>query len=509
MGTLSFRVDPHSDVPVYLQIARAVREAALEGRLPGGRLPPTRRLARRLGVNRNTVVAAYEELAAEGLVRGRAGRGTFFVGGAPGQAAAPADGPAGDAGPWFTAFSRAVEGPGVGSLLSMYRIALSGEGISFAGSYPAAELLPVDEFRAAMSRALAAHGPELLSYGSTAGFGPLRERIAGSMRQHGSAVTAEAILVTNGSQQALELVFRTLVDRGDTVVLEDPSYTGALSVLASLGARLVGVPLDEEGIRPDLLELALERHRPRLLYVQPTFHNPTTRVMGESRRREVLALAARHRCAVVEDDWAGDLRIEGRDLPTLHALEGGRRVIYLSTFSKKLLPGIRVGWVAAPQPVLDRLVALKQISDCGTSPLVQAALHEFLAAGGLESHLGHVVRAYRVRRDAMLASLERHFPEGAAWTKPEGGLFVWVRLPEGADAREVFEAARARGVLFSPGDVFHVDGSGRNTMRLTYAAVAPDAVERGVSVLGELLRARWPGREGRPARAADEAVPIL
>lgn len=503
-----FRVDPQSELPVYRQIAEAVKEAARQGRLPGGRLPPTRELARDLGVNRNTVVAAYEELAAQGLVRARSGRGTFLVGATPGPVrpdGAGAEAPSS----WATAFSRAVEGPGVGSLLSMYRIALSGEGISFAGSYPAADLMPVEAFGKALARALGERGPELLGYGPTAGFAPLRETIAASMRRKGSAVTADEILVTNGSQQALELVFRTLVDRADTVVLEDPSYTGALSVLASLGARLVGVPLDEEGIRPDLLELALERHRPRILYVQPTFHNPTTRVMGESRRREVLALAARYRCAVVEDDWAGDLRFEGRDLPSLHALDGGRQVIYLSTFSKKLLPGIRVGWVAAPQPVFERLVALKQISDCGTSPLVQAALDAFLSEGGLEAHLAQVLRAYRTRRDAMLAALERHFPSGARWSRPEGGLFVWVRLPDGFDARELFAAAREQGVLFSPGDVFHLEGAGRNTMRLTYAAVPPDAVERGVSILGHLLRERAEATGRRPARPAEEAVPIL
>jgi 2-aminoadipate transaminase len=268
-------------------------------------------------------------------------------------------------GRWLTAFSRAVEGPGVGGLLSAYRVATSSEGISFAGSYPAPDLMPVEGFARAVGSVLTRKATEALSYGPTAGSLSLRESIAAGMRRRGSRVAAEEILITNGSQQAIEIVLRALVDRGDPVVVEDPTYTGALSVLASLGARLVGVPGDEMGIRPELLALALERHRPKVVYLQPTFQNPTTRVMDAARRREILALTARYRCAVVEDDWAGDLRLEGADLPTLHALDGGRHVVYVSTFSKKFLPGLRIGWVAAPPPVLSRLIALKQIEDFG------------------------------------------------------------------------------------------------------------------------------------------------
>jgi 2-aminoadipate transaminase len=278
-------------------------------------------------------------------------------------------------------------------------------------------------------------------------------------------------------------VFRTMLDRGDPVVIEEPTYTGALSALASLGARVIGVPVDDEGIRPDLLAVALERHRPRMMYVQPTFQNPTTRVMGEARRLEVLSLASRFGCAVVEDDWAADLRFEGTDLPTLHALDGGKRVVYLSTFSKKLLPGLRVGWVAAPPAVLERLIALK--------------------------HLARVRPAYRERRDIMLGAMRRHFPDGVSWTRPEGGLFLWVILPDEIDSTELFIAARDRHVLISRGELFHSDGSGSDTVRLTYASVQPAQIETGIAVLGELIRERSAARAGGHARRVDEAVPIL
>jgi 2-aminoadipate transaminase len=500
-------IDSSSATPVYRQIADGIREALEAGRLaPGQQLPPTRDLAKQLGVNRNTVIAAYDLLVETGVATGQTGRGTFLV--RP-QTPAPSRGPSRTGDPWFGAFARAVEGPGVGSLLTIYRVATSHEGISLAGGYPAGELMPVEAFARAMERVLAERGTEVLSYGPTAGYGPLRETIAAEMRQNGAACDASSILVTNGSQQALELAFRTLVDPGDTVLVEEPTYTGAISVLAALDARVVGVPLDAEGIRPDLLALAMERHRPRVLYLQPTFHNPTTRVMSEGRRRDVLEIAARNRCLVVEDDWAGDLRFEGERLPTLYAIDGGRHVLYLSTFSKKLLPGLRVGWVAAPEPVFERLLALKQIEDCGTSPLVQAALHAFIEDGGQTGHLARVRAAYRVRAEAMDAAMRKHFPEGAVWTRPSGGLFTWVTLADSVDGDELFVAARERGVLIGRGSLFHVNGGGRNTLRLTFSSATEDQIETGIAVLGDLLRERWP-RARAEARARDlEAVPIL
>lgn len=504
MSIPGLHVDLQASKPVYRQIADGVRSALADGRLEQGhRLPPTRDLARALGVNRNTVVAAYEQLAADGMVESRPGRGTFVVVGAP----APGDGSLGSE--WHSSFSRAVDGPGIARLRSIYGLVTAHEGISFAGSYPASELMPVEPFRRAMDRVLEEQGDRLLAYGPTAGFAPLREAIASSMREQGSPVREDGILVTNGAQQAIDLVLRAMLDRGDAAVIEEPTYTGALGSLASLGARPVGVPLDEEGIRTDLLAVALERHRPRLIYLQPTFQNPTTRVLSAARRREVLALAARHRCMIVEDDWAADLSFESDTPPTLHAMDGGRRVIYLSSFSKKLLPGLRLGWLAAPAAVTERVVGLKQVQDFGTSPLLQAALHRYLAEGGLREHLTRLLPRYRERRDAMLASLERHFPAEVRFTRPSGGLFVWVMLPPGSDGADLLVASRERGVLFSPGELFHSDGSGRETLRLTFSGESPERIEEGVAVLGELIRERWPEGFADRAVSSGESVPIL
>jgi GntR family transcriptional regulator/MocR family aminotransferase len=495
-------IEPESAVPVYRQIADGVLAAAREGRLkPGHRLPATRDLARELGVNRQTVVTAYEQLQGEGWVESHTGKGTFLV------EPAPAGGEQ-DEGEALNSFSRAVEGPNVAGLLSVYQAATASDGISFAGSYPSRELMPVEAFGEAVTLTLREQGHEALTYGPTAGHPPLRELLAAKMRERGSRVEPENLLVTNGAQQAIELIFHTFLERGDAVLIEEPTYTGALSVLGSIGARVVAVPVDDQGMRPDLLAIALERHRPRLLYVQPSFHNPTTAVMGEERRRRLLELAARSRTIVVEDDWAWELRFEGKVPRTLHALDEGAQVIYLSTFSKMLMPGLRVGWIASPPAVTERLMRLKQIRDCGTSPLLQASLHAFLSEGALEQHLARVLPAYRERRDCMLAALERHFPAEASWSRPEGGLFVWVRLPRGIDGQELVLEAQRRGVRYSNGDLFHSNADGSHTLRLTYSAASPAEIESGVKTLGELVRARRPAGREAPRRPT-ETLPIL
>lgn len=501
------QIDHDRAIPVYRQIADGVRAAALDGRLGAGhRLPPTRDLARQLGVNRQTVVAAYDHLASQGWVRSQTGKGTFLVvpaGERTDRAPATAES-------WMPTFSRAVEAPQVSGLLSFYQTANSSNGISFAGSYPARELMPIEAFGRALAATQREEGPAVLVYGPTAGQQRLREHIASRMQDAGSSVEPGNVLITNGAQQGIDLVFHAFLERGDAIVIEEPTYTGALSVLASIGARVVGVQVDDQGMRPDSLALALERNRPRLMYVQPGFHNPTSAVMGEARRRELLSLAARSRCVILEDDWASGLRFDGEDPRTLHALDGGEHVIYLNTFSKKLLPGLRIGWVAAPYPVMQRLVALKQIRDCGTSLLLQAALDRFLRGGGLEEHLERVLPIYRERRDCMLAALERHLPLGSTWTRADGGLFVWVTLQRELDAQQLFGAAQQAGVTFSSGEMFHsTNGDGRHALRLTYSAVSPSEIEKGVAILGELIRKHWPAGSDSIVRRSTEAVPIL
>jgi DNA-binding transcriptional MocR family regulator len=280
-------------------------------------------------------------------------------------------------------------------------------------------------------------------------------------------------------------------------------------VFHSFGAELVGVPVDEEGAIVSLIEEAVTRHRPKLIYLMPNFQNPTSETMSLRRRHALIDLAVSRRVAILEDDFGGDLRFEGPDLPALKALDRGDNVVYVSTFAKKLLPGLRIGWIAAPAAMADRLTRLKKITDYSTSLLLQAALYHFCRHGDLERHLANVVDRYRERRDAMLSAMKRSFPAGVTWSRPRGGLVVWVTLPPDADAAEVAAAAASRSVLVGRGDLFYVDGGRRQNLRLTFSQAGPREIHAGIRVLGEIIKQRM--RVRRPVRgtARAESLPLI
>ena len=305
------------------------------------------------------------------------------------------------------------------------------------------------------------------------------------------------------------MVARAFTDPGDVVLLENPTYSGAISAFQSHGARLAGLPLDAEGIVPGAIAAPAGRGAAKILYTTPSFQNPTTAVLSTPRRRALLEEAAAANLLVVEDDWSAGLRFDGDDPPTLRALDREGRVIYLSTFAKKLIPALRIGWIAAPRPVIEKLVVLKQISDCCTSPLMQAALEAFLREGGLARHLPRVRAAYRRRRDAMIAALGKHFPPRTSWTRPAGGLFLWVRLPEGADTAALHADAEKAAVHITRGDPFQLDGGGPACLRLTFASCRPSEIDRGIRILGAILKKQLAAAGRRPASAPREAVPLV
>jgi len=359
-----------------------------------------------------------------------------------------------------------------------------------------------------MQAVLRNDGRDVLGYGPPAGHPPLRRFIAGEMRQRGMHVSEEEIVVTNGSQQAIDLIARALVDPGDGVLVENPTYLGAVQVFQSYGAEIDGIPVDSEGAMVSVVPDAIERRRPKLLYLMPNFQNPTSRTMSRSRRESLAAVLASGRVVVVEDDFGGELRYEGEDLPTLKSLDRGGCVVYLSTFGKKLLPGLRVGWLAAPQPLAERIAHLKKISDYSTSVLLQAALHEFCRRGELRRHLGQVVGHYRERRDAMLAALEDCFPRSAEWTRPEGGLVVWVTLPDGVGAEDVAAEASAQGVLVGCGDLFYLGRPRRENLRLAFSQASPVQIRDGVGILGQIINRKIAVQAGRK-NPPEQPLPLI
>jgi DNA-binding transcriptional MocR family regulator len=505
---MDLKLDRASGLPLARQISEGIRSEIDAGTLGAGdRLPAERDLARRLRVDRMTVARAYDLLASSGVVTRHVGRGSF-VADTPGTARAPRADAATASVPWSWEFAPGSSAALPGAVSSLHAAPPEGS-ISFSTLFPDPSLFPVDAFRRCLEKAIRREGSALFSYGPAGGYPPLRRHIASWMLSRGVDAAEEEIVVTNGSQQGIDLVARALLSPGDRVVVENPTYTGAVQLFLTHGAKVVGVPLDRQGIRPDHLEEALARGGARLLYLIPNFQNPTSGTTGLERRRLLLDIARRHRVPILEDDFGGELRFEGEEIPSLKALEPRGGVIYLNTFAKKLLPGLRIGWVAAPREVAERISFLKQITDWNTSLLLQAALYEFCRQGLLERHLKRVVAAYRERRDAMMDAMRRHFPREVRWTKPEGGLVVWVTLPPGMDADEVASECRSRGVLVGRGDLFHVDGGRHNNLRLVYAQADPAAIRRGIRAMGSILGRKLRERRTAAREGVAESLPII
>lgn len=487
LPTLGLRLDRESGVPLFRQIAQGLREGILAGEWREGmHLPPERLLAASLGVNRSTILAAYRQLKDEGLVSAHVGRGTVIL-----PLARTPSTPVG-ALPWEPvpqSRPAAAADPLIRDLLDFRHP----DTISLALGVPAAELLPMEALQEVQGRLAAEVGPDLALHSPTEGIPALREALCESLLERSIRCSPSEVLVTNGSQQALDLVARVFLAPEDLVVVEEPTYLGALQVFRRAGVRLMGVPVDEEGMRVDLLEALLARVRPRLLYTIPTFQNPSGAVMSLSRRHRLLELARRHRLAILEEDAYSDLRYEGEPLPPLRALDP--QVLHMSTSSKVLFPGLRVGWLVGPPPAVRQLAVARQSVDLHTATPNQWIMERFLREGHLRRHLERVRPAYAARRDALLEALARLEPRTLTWTRPEGGFYVWARLPDTVSLPRLAAEATRQGVAFLPGTVFSTDGASDHHIRLNFTSSPPDRLREGVRRLGLALRAS----EGVPA----------
>jgi len=503
-------LDRSTGLPIARQIAEAIREAILRGSLPvGDKLPAERTLASELGVDRMTVSRAYDNLAAEDLVVRQVGRGSFVLPRRGPPARPPLeedDAPA--AMLWASAFASRIAGLAAGATGALHGAPVEGA-VNLSSLFPDASLFPVDAFRRAMDAVIRREKGRLFGYGAAGGYLPLRRQLVATLGERGMSVGEEQIVITNGSQQGIDLVARALLDPGDRVAVENPTYTGAVQLFHAHGARILGIPVDEEGMRPDRLEEALARSGAKLLYLIPNFQNPTSGTMSLARRRALLEIAARHRLPILEDDFGGDLRFEGGELPALKGLDRSGSVIYLSTFAKKLFPGLRIGWLAAPREAAEKIAVLKQMTDWNTSLLLQAALHEFCRRGDLDRHVRRVIALYRERRDVMVEAMREHFPRATSFTKPAGGLVIWVTLPPGVDADEVAIDAQARGVFVGRGDLFFIDGGTHSNLRLVFAQASPAEIRRGIRILGAILHRKVRERRTTAAAGATAPLPII
>src|SRR5579859_4290033 len=447
------QLERSNGVPLYRQICNGLREAILSGELAEGtRLPTERALAQELGVNRTTIMNAYNELASEGLIEGHVGRGTLVKRSYLDQSDEPFDQ---EVPSWLVGLAAgedAVLGPDVHVISELTSMGERQEIISLAAATPAPDLLPTAMLQQIFSEDLLAAGQNALGYCPVEGLQSLRRGIAARMRKRGVPVDVQHILILSGSTQGIGLIGRFLLTPGDEVVVEVPTYLGAIQTFRALGARVIGVPIDNEGMRVDLLETVLARHRPRLIYTLPTFQNPTGVVMSPERRRRLLLLARRYQTPILEDDPYSEVYFEGKQPQPLKALDTHSQVIYLSTFSKILAPGLRVAWLAAPEPMIERLSLHKQVFDLNTTALGQWAVSEILRRNLLDNHLKMLRQTYQHKRDLTLQAIATYWPEEVRVNRPSGGFHLWCRLPGDMRSRILLREAANEQVAFVIGD---------------------------------------------------------
>jgi DNA-binding transcriptional MocR family regulator len=473
---------------VYRQIANHIRLEVEGGRLEAGdRLPAIRGLARELGVNRDTVALAYEELVSAGIAVSSVGRGTFVA-------------PRSSIGDPKSSPFRAALSPLTERLLDFERarprFGSATNAIPMHSIVPDETLYPADEFRRALNRVLQQSGAELLLYGGPQGHLPLREVLAERFRREGIEIDADGIVLCHGASQGISLGLRLFAQAGDVVALEEPTYNNVLAAVFGLGLKATPIPMRENG--PDLaaLDRALAQPEVKVLYTIPTFHNPLGTTTSVEHRRALLEIAARHGKPIIEDGYETDLRFSGRATPSLAALDRTGLVLHLFSFSKSLFPGARVGAITARGRLIEALLALKQATDLSDALPLQAALAEFSATGAYDRHLSRVRRVLRGRCEAMLETLAAEMPSGTRWTHPDGGLQVWVELPEGLETSDLLADAVGAGILFAPGAQFNHDGRPSRCLRLTYAMAGSDALRSGVTTLARVIRERMNAEPG-------------
>ena len=397
---------------------------------------------------------------------------------------------------WDFRYAQRTQRMGSSAIRELLKLTEEPDIISFGGGMPAPEVFPVDAVTEACQRVLTEQGARALQYGATEGYLPLREMIARHTARYGIGVTPDNILITSGSQQALDLIGKVFINRGDRILVEAPTYLGALQAWNAYGAEYVTVPMDKDGMVTDAIEQAL-RVGPKFIYVLPNFQNPTGVTLSLERRQKLVEMAEAYGVPIIEDDPYGQLRYEGEHLPSVVDLDDTYRsnngksysgnVIYLSTFSKILAPGIRLAWVIAPPQVIRKLTQAKQGADLHTSTFNQIVAHEVSKGGFLDQHIRLIRKVYSERRNIMLGAMDRYFPPGVDWTQPKGGLFLWGTMPEYLKSAEVLKRAIQEKVAFVPGMSFFPNGGGENTMRLNFSYASPENIQAGIARLGGVI----------------------
>ena len=388
-------------------------------------------------------------------------------------------------------FSKRVPADGTDAVGAILKAAADPKIISFAGGLPAPELFPVKEMKAAVDKVFDEHGQEAMQYGAAKGVTALRQAIQQHVKEKENVDSElDNVLVTTGSEQALDLVGKAFVNPGDTVLVEQPTYLCALDVFRSYGANFASVEMDEDGMKMDTLEEELKANpNTKLIYTVPNFQNPTGRTMTEERRKQLAELAEKYDVYVLEDNPYGEIRFAGQHVPAVKSFDKSGHVLYMSTFSKTLAPGFRLGWLVADKNVVNKLTVLKQSADLHTDNLAQFAVAQFFADNDVDAHVKEISALYGKRKDLMLEGIKKYFPEGVKYTDPEGGMFLWVEVPGVDDTVELFKECLEHDVAFVPGDPFFAGEVQPGAFRLNYSNMKEDQIEVGLKRLGAALTA--------------------
>ncbi|MBN2460586.1 MAG: PLP-dependent aminotransferase family protein [Candidatus Cloacimonetes bacterium] len=386
-----------------------------------------------------------------------------------------------------------IKGMKRSAIRELLKLTQDPEVISFAGGLPAPDTFPVEELKSVVIEVLNEKAGLALQYGATEGDTRLRELLVERYRSHGFNIDMENLIITTASQQGLDLLAKIFINRGDRVIVGLPSYLGGLSAFFSYGAKPAGICFDKDGMRPDCLEDTLQEmkkkgEKPKFIYTIPDFQNPAGVTMPDERRQDILDIAHRHDLLIIEDSPYKELRFEGKDQQSLYTMDGSGQVINLGTFSKIFVPGFRIGWVIADKKITDKFVIAKQATDLCTSPFVQMIAAKYIEKGVFDLKLKEIIFKYREKRDAMMKAFEEYMPPGVTWTRPQGGLFLFLRLPEHMDSEQLFLKAIKKKVAFVVGAAFHCDGSGKNTMRINFSFMSKEKNIEGVKRLAEVIR---------------------
>lgn len=486
---MNILIDKNVKTPIYMQIKNEIKKKIYSGELsPYEQLPSERKLADELNVNRSTILNAYRELKAEGLIDSHIGQGTQIM--PLIQEAEEKMSTAYYPISWQHMMSQEALLSQSTSIIDILNMSANNNLISFAAGIAAQELFPYKSMEA-LTATIHENCYEPFLHTPVEGLYTLRECICNFMKKNRIRTIPEEVMVLSGSQQGLDLLARNYLDEGDTVIVEEPTYLGALQIFKAAGAKVIGVPVHNDGIRMDILEALIIKHKPKFIYTMPTFQNPSGRVMDMAHRIKLLELSYLYQVPIIEDDAYSELRYEGNPLPPLKALDKQGNVLYLNTFSKFLFPGIRIGWLSAPLEVIKHLSVKKQMMDLHANSIGQWLLIKYLEKNDIQEHISNITKVYSKKRDIMLDALEKYAPNGVRWSAPEGGFYIWCELPDTINHRSLWVKAIDAGVAYAPGESFFSGKQGQNNIRLNFSFPTANEIEIGIQrlmqVINELL----------------------